>query len=409
MGQSPEGRRAVIMWNRATLGLLLVLAGCGAVAQNQFQTQFQDYDYDPAPRAPPRQSPRRGQAPDTRGQPTTPRTETTTNIAILKQINEHNEDGSYTYGYEASDGTFKLETRFVDGTVQGKYGYIDANGDVKIIEYGADAMGFQPEGDLPDGIVIPPPVEGNCTDCNYDYDYPELSKEEESRRTVVNRARTSASDQSRAAGSNNQSRGQQLSQPITPAPLPRRVQAAPARQAAPVFQAAAPAFQPTPVPARPAPARSAPARPAPTRQQPEQAPQRNFNANRSRGSSRGASPIRNAAPTGNRVPSPIRNAALSNPASPRSPPSPPRSSSSSSGFANFPARDNNPSPSRKSPARPAPDLHQSNRETLHQPNPHLGSQNHQETQSHHSKTLLHSKISSQHLLADLLLLPLDQR
>merc|ERR1719348_1857153 len=289
--------------------------------------------------------------------------------AILKQINELNDDGSYTYGYEASDGTFKLETRFADGTVQGKDGYIDANGDVKIIEYGADAMGFQPEGDLPDGIVIPPPVEGNCTDCNYDYDYPELSKEEESRRTVVNRARTSASDQSRAAGSTNQSRGQQLSQPITPAPLPRRVQAAPARPAAPAFQAAAPAFQPTPVPARPAPARPAPprpaparpaparpapARPAPTRQQPDQAPQRNFNANRSRGSSKGASPIRNAAPTGNRVPSPIRNAAPSNPAPPRSPPSPPRSSSSSSGFANFPARDNNPSPSRKSPARPAP-------------------------------------------------------
>jgi len=358
----------VIMWNRATLGLLLVLAGCGAVAQNQFQTQFQDYDYDPAPRAPPRQSPRRGQAPDTRGQPTTPRTETTTNIAILKQINEHNEDGSYTYGYEASDGTFKLETRFVDGTVQGKYGYIDANGDVKIIEYGADAMGFQPEGDLPDGIVIPPPVEGNCTDCNYDYDYPDLSREEESRRTVVNRARTSPSDQTRAAGSTNQSRGQQLSQPITPAPLPRRVQAAQSKPAAPAFQAAAPAFLPTPpparpaparpaparpAPARPAPARPAPARPAPVRQQQEQAPQRNFNANRSRGSSRGASPIRNAAPTRSREPSPVRNAAPSNPAPPRSQPSPPRSQPSSLSFSNFPARDSSSIPSRKAPARPA--------------------------------------------------------
>lgn len=73
-----------------------------------------------------------------------------------------NDDGSYTYGYEASDGTFKLETRFADGTVQGKYGYIDVNGEVKIIEYGADVMGFQPEGDLPDGIVIPPPVAGTC-------------------------------------------------------------------------------------------------------------------------------------------------------------------------------------------------------------------------------------------------------
>ena len=43
-----------------------------------------------------------------------------------------NDDGSYTYGYEASDGTFKLETRFADGTVQGKYGYIDANGEVML-------------------------------------------------------------------------------------------------------------------------------------------------------------------------------------------------------------------------------------------------------------------------------------
>merc|ERR1711892_506866 len=343
MGQSPEGRRAVIMWNRNNLVLLGVLAGC-AFAQNQFRTQFRDFDYpqEPAPsrgRASPRaesprQSPSRGQAPDTMGQTTTPRTETTTNVAILKQINEHNEDGSYTYGYEAADGTFKLETRFVDGTVQGKYGYIDANGDVKIIEYGADAMGFQPEGDLPDGIVIPPPVVGNCTDCTYDYDY-DISQEEETRRGVVNRARTSVSDQTRGQGSGrtqpaNQSRGQQLSQPITPAPLPRRIQASPARPVAP-------AFQPTPIPARP----------APVRQEPAQSPQRNLNANRSRGSSRGASPARNAQPTRTREQSPIRNTAPSNP-------SPPRSQSSSGGFANFPARGGNSAPSRAAPPRQAP-------------------------------------------------------
>ena len=94
----------------------------------------------------------------------------------------HNEDGSYTYGYEGSDGSFKLETRFADGRVQGKYGYIDVNGEVKIIEYGADAMGFAPSGDLPDGIVIPEPVANNCTDpdgepCDYDYDYPDISPE----------------------------------------------------------------------------------------------------------------------------------------------------------------------------------------------------------------------------------------
>ena len=55
--------------------------------------------------------------------------------------------------------------------LKGKYGYVDVNGEVKIIEYGANAMGFQPQGDLPDGIIIPPPVVGNCTECDYDYDY----------------------------------------------------------------------------------------------------------------------------------------------------------------------------------------------------------------------------------------------
>ena len=56
----------------------------------------------------------------------------------------HNEDGSYTYGYEGSDGSFKLETRFPDGRVQGRYGYVDIDtGKLKVIEYGADAMGFQ--------------------------------------------------------------------------------------------------------------------------------------------------------------------------------------------------------------------------------------------------------------------------
>ena len=80
----------------------------------------------------------------------------------------HNEDGSYTYGYKAEDGSFKLETRYPDGRVIGKYGYIDIDtGKLKVIEYGADMMGFQPEGDLPEGIIVPPPVNG--TDDDYDY------------------------------------------------------------------------------------------------------------------------------------------------------------------------------------------------------------------------------------------------
>jgi hypothetical protein len=33
-----------------------------------------------------------------------------------------NEDGSFTFGYEAEDGSFKEETRGVDCVVRGKYG-----------------------------------------------------------------------------------------------------------------------------------------------------------------------------------------------------------------------------------------------------------------------------------------------
>ena len=38
---------------------------------------------------------------------------------IVKQVNEINEDGSYTVGYEASDGSFKIETRDTEGNVEG--------------------------------------------------------------------------------------------------------------------------------------------------------------------------------------------------------------------------------------------------------------------------------------------------
>ena len=48
-------------------------------------------------------------------------------------LNRHNEDGSYSYGYEAADGSFKLETRYPDGRVKGKYGYVDiTTGELKV-------------------------------------------------------------------------------------------------------------------------------------------------------------------------------------------------------------------------------------------------------------------------------------
>jgi len=59
------------------------------------------------------------------------RQEHTTPVPILKQINRHNEDGSYSYGYEGADGSFKIETKFPDGQVLGKYGYVDDTGKVR--------------------------------------------------------------------------------------------------------------------------------------------------------------------------------------------------------------------------------------------------------------------------------------
>merc|ERR1712012_781177 len=80
----------------------------------------------------------------------------TTPVPILRYVDTQNIDGSYTYGYEAADGTYKLETRFVDGQVKGKYGYIDPEGNLREASYGAEAgRGFEPK---IAGVELPPPV-----------------------------------------------------------------------------------------------------------------------------------------------------------------------------------------------------------------------------------------------------------
>merc|ERR1711971_524546 len=85
-----------------------------------------------------------------------PATPSTTPVPILRYVDNQNIDGSYTYGYEAADGTYKLETRFVDGRVKGKYGYIDPEGVLREASYGAEAgRGFEPE---ISGLELPPPV-----------------------------------------------------------------------------------------------------------------------------------------------------------------------------------------------------------------------------------------------------------
>ncbi|CRK88040.1 CLUMA_CG001826, isoform A [Clunio marinus] len=77
----------------------------------------------------------------------------TTPVPILKQINRHNEDGSYSYGYEAADGSFKIETKSATGEVKGKYGYVDDSGNLREVAYGANQNGFHPSGD---GISVAP-------------------------------------------------------------------------------------------------------------------------------------------------------------------------------------------------------------------------------------------------------------
>lgn len=104
----------------------------------------QDYqDYQPAQR----QAPLRLSSSSNNPAPTP--------VPILKQINKHNEDGSYTYGYEGADGSFKIETKLATGEVKGKYGYTDETGKVRVVEYGANKYGFQPSGE---GITVAPPT-----------------------------------------------------------------------------------------------------------------------------------------------------------------------------------------------------------------------------------------------------------
>lgn len=67
----------------------------------------------------------------------------------------HNEDGSYTYGYESADGSFKIETKLPTGEVKGKYGFVDDVGKLRVVEYGATKYGFEPHGE---GITVAPPT-----------------------------------------------------------------------------------------------------------------------------------------------------------------------------------------------------------------------------------------------------------
>ncbi|XP_026813847.1 SWI/SNF chromatin-remodeling complex subunit SNF5-like [Rhopalosiphum maidis] len=53
----------------------------------------------------------------------------------IRNFNKVNDDGSFTFGYEADDGSFKEETRGTDCVVRGKYGYVDPDGNKREFTY----------------------------------------------------------------------------------------------------------------------------------------------------------------------------------------------------------------------------------------------------------------------------------
>lgn len=67
-------------------------------------------------------------------------------VEIIKQIKRVNADGSYTFGYEAEDGTFKIESRDVLGNVKGTFGFVDQDGEIKRVSY-SSSNGSEPSND----------------------------------------------------------------------------------------------------------------------------------------------------------------------------------------------------------------------------------------------------------------------
>ncbi|XP_012266634.2 WAS/WASL-interacting protein family member 1-like [Athalia rosae] len=139
------------------LAVTLAVTVSGQQYQQSANSGYSDAEYadyeSPRPVHPSPRSYATSQAPAQRAPaPSAPKP---TPVAILKQINRHNEDGSYTYGFEGGDGSFKIETKLPTGEVKGKYGFVDDTGKVRVVEYGANKYGFQPSGE---GITVAPPT-----------------------------------------------------------------------------------------------------------------------------------------------------------------------------------------------------------------------------------------------------------
>ena len=58
--------------------------------------------------------------------------------SIVENVVSIGEDGSYSYGWTDSDGSFKTESRKKSGEVYGVFGYRDSQGDLVITKYGVN-------------------------------------------------------------------------------------------------------------------------------------------------------------------------------------------------------------------------------------------------------------------------------
>ncbi|XP_050308565.1 skin secretory protein xP2 [Anthonomus grandis grandis] len=208
----------------------------------------QDFDYDQPRPAPARVKPNYSGPQQSNAPRVAP-------VAIIKQIDRHNDDGSYTYGYESADGSFKIETKAPTGEVRGKYGYVDDLGKMRVIEYGATKHGFAPAGE---GITVPPPTlvdettdkTGNLLP-EYSGAYDQGNNDPEPVRTQQSYNRPRPIELASNSFSSNFGSA-------SAAPAPR-----PAPRPAPLEYSPPQTFEPAP---RPAPARPAQAAPAPNPQ-----------------------------------------------------------------------------------------------------------------------------------------------
>ncbi|KAL1115797.1 hypothetical protein AAG570_006087 [Ranatra chinensis] len=114
-------------------------------------------------------------------------------VQTIRNYNKLNDDGSFTFGYEAADGSFKEETRGTDCVVRGKYGYIDPDGN-KSVNHEEDEVQEPDSGEenIPRGPIRPlrplpkpQPPQPRPTTTVFQQDYNRAEEEEEQQVTTI--------------------------------------------------------------------------------------------------------------------------------------------------------------------------------------------------------------------------------